>query len=391
MGEQAVIEREGAERTINVERENITFSGGASSFNELTDRPKYANEEMTSETNIPSVSAETTARQEADNSLQQQIDALAASSDVTDIVGTYAALQAYDTSKLSDNDIIKVLQDETHDNETTYYRWSTSTETFTLIGEEGPYYTKSATDTLLAGKQDKLTAGANITIDANNEISATDTTYNDFIGTDGTATGTAGLVPAPLATDAGKFLKADGTWDTVAAGPTVVQTTGTSTTDVMSQNAVSRLIFPSETDKTRLAIGINASASANSTIAIGGVSNRQTLASGSRGVAIGLNARATEYCSVAIGGDTDSSSYGATANYSHSIAIGSYSITGRTREFSLGGVNYSGNIVTRYIANVTDPTLPQDAATKNYVDTAVAGAGATVLTNTQYNNLWSNA
>lgn len=41
-------------------------------------------------------------------------------------------------------------------------------------------------------------------------------TYTNFVGTDGTATGTAGLVPAPATTDAGKFLKADGTW--AAAG-----------------------------------------------------------------------------------------------------------------------------------------------------------------------------
>lgn len=60
--------------------------------------------------------------------------------------------------------------------------------------------------------QGVLTAGANITIDANNEISATDTTYTDFVGTDGQDAGTAGLVPAPATTDADKFLKADGTW-----------------------------------------------------------------------------------------------------------------------------------------------------------------------------------
>lgn len=92
------------------------------------------------------ISVETTNRENADINLQSQIDAITASSDVKDIVGTYAALQAYDTSTLGNNDIIKVLQDETHDNETTYYRWSTTTETFTLIGEEGPYYTKSEAD-----------------------------------------------------------------------------------------------------------------------------------------------------------------------------------------------------------------------------------------------------
>ena len=110
------------------------------------------------------ISAEATARQTADTGLQTQIDAIVAGSDVKDIVGTYAQLQAYDTSTLGDRDIIKVLQDETHLDETTYYRWSTSTQTFTLIGEEGPYYTKAATNALLDTKQDELTPGTGISI-----------------------------------------------------------------------------------------------------------------------------------------------------------------------------------------------------------------------------------
>lgn len=120
---------------------------------------------------------ETLARQNADNGLQGQIDALAASSDVTDIVGTKAQLDNYDTSKLNDNDIIKVLQDESQNDETTYYRWSTTNQSFTLIGEEGPYYTKAESNVLLQAKQDVLTAGANINI-TNNVISSTDTTYS---------------------------------------------------------------------------------------------------------------------------------------------------------------------------------------------------------------------
>lgn len=155
------------------------------------------------------IGIETTAREGADINLQGQIDALSAASDVTDIVGTYADLQAYDTTKLKDNDIIKVLQDEEHDNETTYYRWSTSTQTFTLIGEEGPYYTKSAADQKF---QEKLTASTNVAINANNEISAD---IPVFTGTDGVDAGTAGKVPAPATTDAGKYLKADGTWSSV--------------------------------------------------------------------------------------------------------------------------------------------------------------------------------
>lgn len=99
-------------------------------------------------TNTQAISDETTNRQNADYNLQQQIDAITSASDVTDIVGTYAQLQAYDTTNLPNNSIIKVLQDESRNNETTYYRWviTNGTGTWVLIGEEGPYYTKSEAD-----------------------------------------------------------------------------------------------------------------------------------------------------------------------------------------------------------------------------------------------------
>lgn len=63
---------------------------------------------------------------------------------------------------------------------------------------------------------------------------------NDFVGTDGVTDGVHGLVPAPEIADAGKFLRADGTWTMPGGGggPVVVQTTGNSTIDVMSQKAV---------------------------------------------------------------------------------------------------------------------------------------------------------
>jgi hypothetical protein len=113
-----------------------------------------------------------------DKKIWEEIEEIEMSSDVVDIVGTYAELQQYDTSKLHDNDIIKVLQDETHLNETAYYRWSTTTDTFSYVGSEGPYYTESEVDNLLSGKQDTLIAGTNIQIAADGKtISATDTTY----------------------------------------------------------------------------------------------------------------------------------------------------------------------------------------------------------------------
>lgn len=72
--------------------------------------------------------------------------------------------------------------------------------------------------------QPKLTAGSNVTI-SDDTISATDTTYSNFTGTDGTAAGAAGLVPAPATTDAGKFLKADGTWGTAGGGSGITELT----------------------------------------------------------------------------------------------------------------------------------------------------------------------
>lgn len=106
--------------------------------------------------------------------IEDEVERLENNPDVVDIVATYADLQAYDTSQLTDKDVIRVLQDETHDGDSTYYRWSTATNTWTYIGES---------------KQ-----------------------YADFVGTDGTTAGEAGLVPAPATTDADKFLKSDGTW-----------------------------------------------------------------------------------------------------------------------------------------------------------------------------------
>lgn len=183
-------------------------------FTDITNESCVLNEKGNSKTCAISQKAfteEADALENKDTDLQEQIDALAASSDVTDIVGTYAELQAYDTSTLSDNDIIKVLQDETHNDETTYYRWSTTTQVFSLIGEEGPYYTKAAANQKF---QDKLTAGAHISIDANNEISAN---YTHFTGATSLADGTAGLVPAPVAGDEDKALKGDGTWGNVSS------------------------------------------------------------------------------------------------------------------------------------------------------------------------------
>lgn len=83
--------------------------------------------------------------------VEDEVEELKNNPDVVDIVDTYAALQDYNTQHLSDNDIIRVLADETHDGQSTYYRWSKQSETWTYIGVTGDYYTKNQIDTRLDG------------------------------------------------------------------------------------------------------------------------------------------------------------------------------------------------------------------------------------------------
>lgn len=61
------------------------------------------------------------------------------------------------------------------------------------------------------------TAGTNVQISAQNVISATDTTYSNFVGATLSVAGSAGLVPAPAAGDEGKVLHGDGTWKDATA------------------------------------------------------------------------------------------------------------------------------------------------------------------------------
>lgn len=105
------------------------------------------------------VDTERTARENADNSLQNQIDAITVSSDVVDVVSTYQDLVDYDTQHIKANDIIKVMQDSTHDNAISYYRWVIVNHvgSWEYVGSEGPYYTKSETDALLNIKQNTIT------------------------------------------------------------------------------------------------------------------------------------------------------------------------------------------------------------------------------------------
>lgn len=113
-------------------------------------------------------------------SLEEEVEELQNNPDVTDIVSTYQDLTNYDKTTLTDGDVIRVLTDSTHDDESAYYRYNAATDSFDYIG--------------------------------------TTRAYTDFIGTSGEMAGASGLVPAPQATDVDKYLKSDGTWATVSGG-----------------------------------------------------------------------------------------------------------------------------------------------------------------------------
>lgn len=78
--------------------------------------------------------------------ISTRINLMKQHSDASGVVQTYADLLTYDTSKLYDNNVVKVLSDETHDYYCTYYRWHDSTDTFSYIGYENrnPFYVVSS-------------------------------------------------------------------------------------------------------------------------------------------------------------------------------------------------------------------------------------------------------
>lgn len=187
--------------------------------------------------------------------------------------------------------------------------------------------------------------------------------------------------------------------------PTVVQTTGTSTTSVMSQNATSRLLFPDETNHSVVAVnatnaGINSSVTILGDNTTGGYNN-VCIGYGSRtssfnSVALGLNAKGSGRDTVAIGSGTISNAraaitVGTSANvgseraiaigenaraaYKGSIALGSNAITAHIGEINVSTTSadqgYNGNSTYRLLTGLYDPQSAHDAATKGYVDTLV--------------------
>lgn len=177
---------------------------------------------------------------------------------------------------------------------------------------------------------------------------------------------------------------------------TVVQTIGTSTTDVMSQDATTQMVFEDANSNRikigngasthsggAIAIGRSAAASGSNSIAIGPIS---TMATGQRtialgysantlrqsAIAIGYAARAQGNGSIAIGGYSGDNDAALIQNNKHgSIALGMGSQVTEVGEMNIGdrtstyGYNSSAY---RLLTGLYDPQSAHDAATKGYVD-----------------------
>lgn len=66
--------------------------------------------------------------------VEDEVERLENNPDVVDIVDTYADLQAYSTSGLTDKDVIRVITDETQGGLSSYYRWNSPNPGWNFVG-----------------------------------------------------------------------------------------------------------------------------------------------------------------------------------------------------------------------------------------------------------------
>lgn len=135
-----------------------------------------------------------------------------------------------------------------------YYVINTTVDSALSSASKNPVQNK-VINAALATKQDTLTAGTAINI-SSNTINAT-----TMVGANGTTAGTAGIVPAPAATDNTKFLKGDATWEEINV-PDVALTNKPSThtdnlvfditNNMFTLKAGSKITIPNGTDGTTL-------------------------------------------------------------------------------------------------------------------------------------------
>lgn len=159
--------------------------------------------------------------------------------------------------------------------------------------------------------------------------------------------------------------------------PSVVQTTGTSTTDVMSQDVATKMVYVGGTSSTKnnICIGEGARSRNVSTTAVG----KNADANGTGATAIGLAAIAAGEHSVALRGVANGDGsvalgIGANATAKGVIDAGT-SGSNTPSQYGYNSSNY------RLLTGLYDPQSDHDAATKGYCDNAIINGGTTAPTN----------
>ena len=122
--------------------------------------------------------AEEDARSNADTSLQSQIDAINAAQNLADIVADLTALNNYDTSVLEANDKVEVLSDSDHDYSATVYNWSGSA--WQYIGKYGDSYSKAESDAKYVNLTGTQTISGSKTFTNNTDWNFGDSDIVDF-------------------------------------------------------------------------------------------------------------------------------------------------------------------------------------------------------------------
>lgn len=415
---------------------NIGGGGGTSDFNQLSNRPKYAGETMTGSTNIPAVPTKTSdldndsdyqTGSEVESAISEAIGEIEIPTKTSELEndgsdGNSTYVEASDLATVATSGKYTDLSDKpTIPAAQVNSDWNANSGVAEILNKPTIPTVNDATLTINQNNVSKGTFTAN---DSDNvTVNLTDTTYSAFTGTDGNTAGTSGLVPAPATTDAGKFLKADGTWDTAGGGggDTVYSAKTTSNSNdggavyIGGKNA-SQTIYqdPTTTDNHRRyfwALPFNSSETANTsipgndTINIGG----DQLASGDDNVTIGHRSACNGSHSVNIGfqaGHTNANgscvcvgdsaqcfqNYGVAlgrntqVNQGHtgSVALGYDARTTRKGEIYIGtNSTFAGYDSTKYrvIGGVHDGQLANDAVTVSQVNATIDAINTALSTN----------
>lgn len=359
--------------------------GGTSDFDDLTNRPKYNGTAMTGETDILSEIVVLTDDDVTDYLVDRSgTDMIAVWLLPTGVymlskdISYDVALDNVDmTIGISELPIIRVLNTGELDD-----------KSITVSAINGAYYGYEC--------------------HADGELSSA-IVYNipPFTGTDGVDNGVEGIVPAPTTSDAGKFLKSDGTWDTAGGGDTVYSTITTSNkanggavyignldaTQVEQPDPTSTdehyryfwgLPFLNTTIPSQHSVNIMGTASEYSVV----IGEEATSPSpiGTYGTAIGYGATVRSQYGVAIG----SSAYLDT-NLAHSVALGDRALPTRAGEVNVGQILGQGYNNTNYrvIGGVHDGQNNHDCATVAQGNTLSTSA-PTTSTEGVLGQLWTD-